>query len=132
MEQNLPAEQYDEIPYFEEYFQQVLRPRVERAVAATQQAMQDAVWAHVLRLVAAEGRRGGDTSPEGLQSLRMLLEQRCGLRLTVGVHAAWGGVGGKPAGNGASGAVSGEVVNRRPPASANPLANAVMANGGRT
>lgn len=120
-----------DFPYFDEYLQQVLRPRVENAVEATERMLAEAVWAHVLRLVAAEQKRGGDPSPQAMQAMRSMFESKCGLKLHVTLRASWADQD-APADNGhaapENGAVSGEVVTRRTPGG-NPLANAVISGG---
>lgn len=73
---SIPA--FDELPYLDEYLQEVLRPRVERVLQSAQRSITESLWRQIIKILAAEQPTPGENTPA---VLRHLLEQRLGLKL---------------------------------------------------
>ena len=122
----------DDLPYFQDYLQNVLRPKVERSIESLDRLLTEAAWRHIVASVASE-QHG---APEGAASaIRPLLEQKLGLRISVKLDSQFGasvptsasvdlgeGVSRTPGQEG----VDVMTVRRRP--INNPIANAVASN----
>jgi hypothetical protein len=114
------------LPYFEEYLQAVLRPRVERLLSRQTEDISAQVWAALVKSVLAEQRPG---SPITADNVERLLRESLGLSIEARVEASFGDGGSAAAaptnGGGAvaeRGANGEEVINRRP---MSPLVRAV-------
>ena len=74
---------FEDLPYFQDYLKDVLRPRIERALEAVDKALTDAAWRHIISAVASE-----QGTPEVAAALlRPLLESKLGLRLEARLSA---------------------------------------------
>ena len=116
---------FDQIPYYREYLEHILKPRVIRAVEELRQRFAERAWAELVAKMAEEQRPGASADPEALQKLRGMLEQGLRLQLTGVLTASFGGAPAEaPSGNGAQeGRINAEVVD--PAFPDNPLARAV-------
>jgi hypothetical protein len=117
---------FDQIPYYREYLDHILKPRVIRALEDIRQRFSERAWAELVAKLAEDQRPGASADPEALQKLRGMLEQGLRLQLNAALSASFGG---GPAesiagGNGSAhdGRVNAEVVDGFPD---NPLARAV-------
>lgn len=122
----------DDLPYLQDYLQGVLRPKVERSMESLERLLTEAAWRHIVASVAADQH----AAPEGLAaSIRPLLEQKLGLRISVKLESQFSasmatppsvdmgeGVARSPGQDG----VDVMTVRRRP--MTNPIANAVASN----
>ena len=120
------ANQLSSLPYFREYLDAVLRPRVERALTDIRAQLSESVLNEVVRIISRE--QSGDVSDE---AVRTLLEQKLGLRLRVEAVAVFGNEPGeKPdlsvADESKDGSVEQVAVRRRDGPGGRPLVNAVL------
>jgi hypothetical protein len=116
---------FDQIPYYREYLEHILKPRVVRALEEIRQRAGERAWAELVAKMAEEQKAGASADPEALQKLRGMLEQGLRLQINAVISASFGGApveGGAP-GNGAEGRANAEVVEQGFPD--NPLARAV-------
>jgi hypothetical protein len=128
--QALPA--FDQLPYFDEYLREVLRPRVERAVQSIERSLEELVWRKVAKMLASEQPGASDETPA---MIRQLLEKRLGLSFQARLGHTYS-IDGREAPSAAPVAApadddvrEGEVVTiRRNEISAGPLAQAVLAH----
>lgn len=126
------APRLDQLPYYREYLDQILRPRVAHLVeglqAELQEKLREKAWTHVLARMAQDQNGAlGD-----VETLRAMLEDQLGLRIRVNLAATFDGAA-AGAGSSASGAaprdhaptarMDVDVVERRTPE--NPLVRAV-------
>jgi hypothetical protein len=112
---------FDQIPYYREYLEHILKPRVIRALEEIRQRFSERAWAELVAKMAEEQRPGASADPEALQKLRGMLEQGLRLQLNAALSASFAGApveGGAPS-NGAAA----DVVEQGFPD--NPLARAV-------
>jgi hypothetical protein len=117
---------FDQIPYYREYLEHILKPRVIRAIEEIRQRLSERAWAELVAKMAEEQRPGASADPESLQKLRGMLEQGLRLQVATALTASFGGVAAEPpSGNGvpADGRVNADVVEQGFPD--NPLARAV-------
>jgi hypothetical protein len=134
---------FDDLPYFQDYLKDVLRPRIERALEAVDKSMTEWAWRQVIAALAAE-----QGTPEiAAALLRPLLEGKLGLKIETKLTSQFGNEAATrpepvaqpaPAGavdlesEGVARTPGGpEVMVRRRPNPANPLVNAVMSSGPR-
>ena len=75
--------QISDLPFFDEYLNAVLRPRVEQALARVHETLKQAAWNELVRIIAQQ--QEGDVSDD---SVRDLLEKKLGLQLIVDVSAS--------------------------------------------
>ncbi|MEX2219397.1 MAG: hypothetical protein WD749_11655 [Phycisphaerales bacterium] len=115
--------QFDQIPYYREYLDHILKPRVIRALDDIRARFAERAWAELVARMAEEQRPGASADPEAITRLRAMLEQGLRLQLAATVSASFGGAPAEgPAANGAE-ARAGEAVEAGFPD--NPLARAV-------
>ena len=115
-----------QLPYYREYVDQILKPKVARIIDGVRASLSERVWHEVLEEMARE--QGAGTDPQALDQLRDLLEQGLHLRMTAHVVADFDGAGYAPAANNAAGMdaeprANAEVIDQAFPS--NPLARAV-------
>jgi hypothetical protein len=115
---------FHELPYLEEYLAEILRPRAERTLQAVQNALNESVWQHLVRLLAAEQSDATDATPA---MIRELLEERLGLRIEVLLKASFG----NKAGHADPDWSPPQVVVPAKSATGLPLANAVISGSTR-
>jgi len=77
----------DHLPYYREYLDQILRPRVVRLVEEVRANLAAHAWNELLERLAEEQNPGGSTDPVAIQKMRALLEQTLGLKVGVHMHA---------------------------------------------
>jgi hypothetical protein len=111
---------FDQIPYYREYLEHILKPRVIRALEEIRQRFSERAWAELVAKMAEEQRPGASADPESLQKLRGMLEQGLRLQLNAALSASFGGA---PAESVASNGAGPDVVDQGFPD--NPLARAV-------
>ncbi|MCH7793271.1 MAG: hypothetical protein IID31_13450, partial [Planctomycetes bacterium] len=70
--------QLSSLPYFREYLDTVLRPRVERALTEVRAQLSESVLTEVVRIISEE--QSGDVPDD---AVRTLLEQTLGLQIRV-------------------------------------------------
>ena len=123
---------FDELPYFQEYLQTVLRPRIERAIEALDRSLTEAAWRHIIATVATDQHIAPEVAGP---MLRPLLEQKLGLKMQARLESQFSTPGAAaPAvdmgeGMTKAGGDGPEVLTvRRKPVVGNPLVNAVMGN----
>jgi hypothetical protein len=127
---------FDQLPYYREYLEHVLKPHVLELVDQLRSGLLDRVWADLVERMAEEQRQGGSADPEMVLQIRSLLQETLKLRLGTQVAADFeGGIGSTPvqvavpevvtrtASLSAEGRDNVEVVDRGFPN--NPLARAV-------
>jgi len=82
---NMPEQPpLEHLPYYREYLDQILRPRVMRLVDEVRANLGAHVWNELLERMAEEQNPGASTDAATIQKMRVLLEQTLGLK--VGVH----------------------------------------------
>lgn len=117
----------DHLPYYREYIEHILKPRVVRLVEQVRANLTEQVWADLLERVAEEQQPGAGTDPQTIQHLRTLIQDALRLRITAQIHAEFDGspVAAEPVGRaaGSEGRDNLTVVDRAFPN--NPLARAV-------
>ena len=123
---NTGRNQLSSLPYFKEYVDAVLRPRVERALAEIRPQLGESVLNEVVRIISRE--QSGEV-PEDV--VRTLLEQNLGLQIRVDVAAVFGTEQGDRADPNAAdeskdGPVQRVAVRRRGGTGGHPLINAVL------
>lgn len=74
----------DHLPYYREYLEQILKPRVASVVEEIRAGLTDQVWAHLLQRIAEDQNPGATPDPQTLQQLKAMLEST--LRLHLGVQ----------------------------------------------
>ncbi len=82
------------LPYYREYVDQILKPRVSRIIEEVRVSLAESVWHEVLGRIARE--QGGATDPQALERLRGLLESELKLRMTTHLVADFDGQGYAP------------------------------------
>ncbi len=130
---------FDDLPYFQDYLQNVLRPRVERAIESVTKSLTETAWKQVLADVAAADEPGKSEIATAL--LRPLIENKLGLRMETKLASQFGAAKPPvkaPAGPSAidlesdsgvtrvGGPNGADVVTVRRQPVVNPLANAVV------
>jgi hypothetical protein len=104
-------EPLSQLPYYREYVEQILRPRVAAMVEELRAGLGEQVWGLLLERMARDQR--GATDAASLEKLRQTLTETLGLKLAVQLAAEFAGAP----------AAGPEVVERSFPN--NPLARAV-------
>jgi hypothetical protein len=125
------AGRLDALPYYREYLEQILKPRVASVVEEIRVGLTDQIWAHLLQRIAQDQNPGAAADPQALQQLKNMLEQTLGLHLGVQLIAEFDGTPAVPGptptavqpGKGEAGRDNVNVVDRTFPN--NPLARAV-------
>lgn len=101
----------EHLPYYREYIEQILRPRVVRLVDDVRANLATHVWNELLKKLAEDQNPGGSMDPALIQKMRSLLEQTLGLRIGVMMDAEFAG---GPSANGSQqSSSSGPDVARR-------------------
>jgi hypothetical protein len=75
------------LPYYREYLDQILRPRVVRLIDEVRAHLAAHAWNELLERMAEEQNPGASTDPVTIQKMRVLLEQTLGLKVGVNMHA---------------------------------------------
>ncbi len=75
------------LPYYREYLDQILRPRVVRLVEEVRANLATHAWNELLERLAEEQSPGASTDIATIQKMRTLLESTLGLKLGVHMHA---------------------------------------------
>ena len=118
--------QLSSLPYFSEYLDTVLRPRVERALTEVRAQLSESALNEVVRIISEE--QSGDM-PDA--AVRTLLEQTLGLRVRVEAVAVFANEPGEraeidTADESKVGSVEQVEVRRRGGPGGRPLINAVL------
>lgn len=131
---NGPRTGFDELPYFQDYLQSVLRPRVEKALESIDRLLTEAAWRHIVSTIATEQQLSHEVAAT---VVRPLLEQKLGLKLQAKLDSQFGAPAVSTAatnvdlGDGVTrtpGVDGAEVLTVRRRPMTNPLANAVAGN----
>ncbi len=123
------SDSLNQLPYYREYVEQILRPRVGRMIDELRSQLTEQVWGVLLERMAQDQRPGSPTDAQSIDKLRSLLTETLGLRLNVQLGAEFGTASNgtaAPAHNSGAGNVNpaaNNVVERTFPN--NPLARAV-------
>ncbi len=120
------ANQLSSLPYFREYLDAVLRPRVERAITDIRAQLSESVLNEVVRIISQE--QSGDVPAD---AVRTLLEEELGLQIRVEAVAQFGNEPGEQPGlnvadESKDGSVEQVEVRRRGGPGGHPLVNAVL------
>ena len=128
----------ENLPYYREYLEQILKPRVVRLIEEVRGNLAAHAWNELLERLAEDQNPGGSTDSAVIQKLRVMLEQTLGLRLGVLMDAEFAGAAPadksqQPSSNGSEAARHGDSAEVRPAAEVvehgkfpdNPLARAV-------
>lgn len=75
------------LPYYREYLDQILRPRVVRLVEEVRANLATHAWNELLERLAEEQSPGASTDNATIVKMRTLLENTLGLKLGVHMHA---------------------------------------------
>ncbi len=123
---NTTANQLSSLPYFREYLDAVLRPRVERALTEIRAQLSESVLNEVVRIISRE--QSGDVPDD---AVRTLLEQKLGLQIRVEAVAVFADEPGEQAERNVAdeskdGSVEQVEVRRRGGPGGRPLINAVL------
>jgi hypothetical protein len=79
----------EQLPYYREYVDQILKPRVGKIIEDVKASLTERVWGEVLHRMARE--QGTSADPAALEQLRVLLEDGLKLRMTAHVVADFAG-----------------------------------------
>jgi hypothetical protein len=79
------------LPYYREYLEQILKPRVVSVIEEIRAGLTEEVWSHLLTRIAEEQQPGGNPDAAALAQLKSLLEQTLRLRLGVQLSADFDG-----------------------------------------
>jgi hypothetical protein len=90
----------EQLPYFREYLEQILKPRVGKIIDEIRSSLTEQVWAHVLDRMSRE--QNGNADPASIERMRAMLEQALKLRMTAHIVADFDGAGYAQAAPGAS------------------------------
>jgi hypothetical protein len=85
----------DQLPYYREYLEHVLKPHVLELVDQVRSSLLEHVWTELVERMAEEQRPGASSDPEAQQQIRSLLQQT--LRLQLGAQIVAGFDGALPA-----------------------------------
>jgi len=77
----------EHLPYYREYLDQILRPRVVRLIEEVRANLAAHAWNELLERMAEEQTAGASTDAATIQKMRVLLEQTLGLKVGVHMHA---------------------------------------------
>lgn len=77
---------FDELPYFQEYVDHVLKPRVSRLIDRLEPRLAEWAWKYVIDRIVGEQKTGVAASPD---AVRALLEEQLGLTITIQVSGAF-------------------------------------------
>ena len=83
------SERIDQLPYYREYVEQILRPRVTRLIDDVRARLTEQVWAEIIERMAEDQKQGG-TDAQSLEKLRALLTDTLGLKVNVQLEAQFG------------------------------------------
>jgi hypothetical protein len=83
------SERIDQLPYYREYVEQILRPRVTRLIDDVRARLTEQVWAEIVERMAEDQKQGG-TDAQSLEKLRALLTDTLGLKVNVQLEAQFG------------------------------------------
>lgn len=110
----------NQLPYFRDYVEQILRPRVVRLVEEVRAGLDERVWNDLLTKMAEDQQPGSSSDPATLAGLKQMLQGTLGMSVSVNLQAEFDGQsvnsgggsssGGASGGGQASGTVHGEVV----------------------
>ncbi len=78
---------FDDLPYFRDYLQNVLRPRVDRAIDSVSKQLTDMAWKQVISEVAKDHPEMSEMSTA---LLRPLLEGKLGLKIEALLSTEFG------------------------------------------
>ena len=78
---------FDDLPYFQDYLYNVLRPRVERAIESVNKSLTEAAWRQVIAEVASDQP---EMSEMTTAMLRPLLEGKLGLKIEALLSSQFG------------------------------------------
>jgi hypothetical protein len=78
----------DQLPFFTEYLEQVLKPHVSRAIEDVRPHLTEHVWQAIVMALSRD-QRIDPNDAAGLRRLRTMLEQMLGLRLAVHLDASF-------------------------------------------
>lgn len=87
----------DQIPYYREYLDHILKPRVVRALEDLRARFAEKAWSDLLERMAADQGPGASRDPETLALLRAMLEQGLRLQLNASISASFAAAGETPA-----------------------------------
>jgi hypothetical protein len=89
---NPPGQQsLESLPYYREYLDQILKPRVVRLIDEVRSNLASHAWNELLERLAEEQNPGASTDSAIIQKTRHLLEQTLGLRMGVLLDAEFAG-----------------------------------------
>jgi hypothetical protein len=88
----------EQLPYYREYVDQILKPRVGRIIEDIRSALTDQVWAELLDQMARD--QGMPADAASVEKMRVLLEQGLKLRLSAHIVADFAGENGAAGGPG--------------------------------
>ena len=116
-----------QIPYYREYLEHILKPRVIRAVEEIRSKLTERVWNDLVARMAEEQRAGSSEDPEAVGKLRAMIEQGLRLQLATSLTGSFGAapVEGTVVQPGAPERPQVEVVDQPQGFPDNPLARAV-------
>ncbi len=78
----------EQLPFFAEYLDQVLKPHVARAIEEIRPHLAEHVWQAIVMALSRE-QRIDPNDAAGMRRLRTMLEQMLGLRLSVHLDASF-------------------------------------------
>jgi hypothetical protein len=78
---------FDDLPYFQDYLANVLRPRVERAIEKVNKSLTEAAWKQVIAEVASDQP---EMTEMAAAMLKPLLEGKLGLKIEATLSSQFG------------------------------------------
>lgn len=79
------------IPFYREYLDHILKPRVIRALEEIRARATERAWTELVARLAEEQKPGASADPEAIQRLRLTLEQGLRLQLSASINATLAG-----------------------------------------
>lgn len=78
------------LPYYKEYLEQILRPRVLKLIDEVSAGLAAHAWKQLIERMAQDQHPGAAPDPDAIQQMRHMLEGALGLRVGVEMHAEFG------------------------------------------
>ncbi|MFN0133680.1 MAG: hypothetical protein ACKVW3_14275 [Phycisphaerales bacterium] len=80
-----------QLPYYEEYVEQILRPRVAKLAEEVRSSLAEQVWREIVARLASDQRSGIPPTPESMEQVRHVLAETLGMRIVADLQVSFGG-----------------------------------------
>ncbi|MBL9032152.1 MAG: hypothetical protein JNM80_10670 [Phycisphaerae bacterium] len=86
-----------QLPYYEEYVEQILRPRVAKIAEEVRATLAEQVWREIVGRLASDQRSGIAPTPEAIEQVRLVLADTLGMRVAAELQVTFGASASAPA-----------------------------------